>query len=288
MPSPSDTTQRYFDAWNAHDSTAISACFSEAGFYEDPNGRFDPTALATYAEGLWSAFPDLRFELVSEDSIGDERVAAQWLMTGTNHGSFQGLPPSGKSISLPGADFIRVSDDGIDEVRGYFDTRALPQQLGLQVLVQPDSIGPFSFGYSVTVQSGNRSKPGAFSITSIWNASEETEEIKTLSRQIAQEMLGMEGFIGLTLARAGDRGMTISAWEKPENIRQIMHSPSHGKAMSRFWDDLSDAAFTSVWVPHHINPLWVRCKSCGKMGDPEKSAGACACGATLPDAPAYF
>jgi hypothetical protein len=98
----------------------------------------------------------------------------------------------------------------------------------------------------------------------------------------------MEGFIGLTLVRVGGRGITISAWEEPENAKQLRSSGAHREAMTRFWTELGDAAFTSVWAPDHINPLWVRCSACNKMNDYEKNAGQCACGASLPEAPAYF
>ena len=98
----------------------------------------------------------------------------------------------------------------------------------------------------------------------------------------------MEGFIGLALLRAGKRGITISAWEKPEQARQLRQSEAHRKAMGRFWSDLGDAAFTSIWQPERINPLWVRCTDCGKMNDVEKCAGQCECGVPLPEAPAWF
>ena len=57
-----------------------------------------------------------------------------------------GLPPTGKSVTVAGADFIRVAGGKIQTVDGYFDSRAVPEQLGLQVLVQPKEIGPFAFG----------------------------------------------------------------------------------------------------------------------------------------------
>jgi len=98
----------------------------------------------------------------------------------------------------------------------------------------------------------------------------------------------MKGFIGLVLVRVGGRGITVSAWETPEDVRQIRSSTAHREAMSRFWKELGDAAFTSVWAPDHINPLWVRCGACSKMIDHDKNAGRCDCGSDLPDAPAYF
>ena len=122
----------------------------------------------------------------------------------------------------------------------------------------------------------------------IWNDSSRDAEIRERSAATAREMLPMEGFIGLTLARAGGRGITITAWEKPEHAKQMMRSPSHREAMAKFWSELGDAGFTSVWTPAYINPLWVRCPACRKMNDSAKAAGKCGCGAALPEPPAFF
>ena len=219
---------------------------------------------------------------------GAGRVVAEWMMKGTNTGAFQGLPPTGRTIALPGIDMIELGADGIETVTGYFDTRAVPEQLRLQVLVQPFTLGPFGFGYSIAAQAGNKAKPGAFAITSIWNTDADAEEIRTLSRETATDMLQMDGFIGVTMARIGDRGITISAWEKPEQTKQLMRGGAHSEAVKKFWAELGESAFTSVWLPHHINPMWVRCTACSKMVDHDKSAGKCSCGETLPEPPAYF
>lgn len=285
-----ELAQAYFDAWNAQDADAIVATFCDAGTYTDPttNGTLSGPAIGAYAKGLWDAFPDLSFEIRSLAETAANRVVVEWTMNGSNTGSFAGLPPTGKQVSLPGVDVVETASSGIESVTGYFDSRLVPEQLGMQVLVQPHSAGPFSFGYSVMAQTGKRTKPGAFSITTIWNAPEQTEEVRAFSRDTAQEMLEMDGCIGVALFRAGDRGVTVSAWEKPENTKQLMSGGTHRKAMSRFWKDLGDAAFTSVWTPDHINPLWVRCPACKKMVDHEKSGGQCACGNSLPEPPAYF
>ena len=152
--------------------------------------------ITNYANSLWAAFPDLSFEVVSDNVNGDGMIAMQWLMRGTNTGSFLGLPPTGRSIQTKGADFIRVVGDKIRSVQGYFDTRSVPEQLGLQVVVQPDIIGPFSFGVSTRVQSGKKTKPGAFSITVIHSRSdEEKEQIRNLGRQIVSDLIKKPGFI---------------------------------------------------------------------------------------------
>jgi heme-degrading monooxygenase HmoA len=225
---------------------------------------------------------------VSMAEAGAGRVVLEWLMKGTNTGAFQGLPPTGRSISLAGVDVIEIGADGIKSVKGYFDTRAVPEQLGLQVLVQPFQLGPFSFGSSTAVQSGKKTKPGAFGITTIWNTDGQTEEVRAFTRATATEMLRMEGFIGVSVFRIGNRGVTISAWEKPEHVKQLMRDGAHSEAMQKFWAELGDSAFTSVWVPARVNPMWVRCTACRKMNDYEKTSGVCRCGQKLPEAPSYF
>jgi hypothetical protein len=114
---------------------------------------------------MWSAFPDLVFDIRSIGHTEEGIVAAQWLMRGTNTGSCRGLPPTGRAVVLAGADFIQVEGDKIRSVQGYFDTRVVPEQLRLQVLIQPHAVGPFTFGTSTSVETGKKSKPGAFSIT---------------------------------------------------------------------------------------------------------------------------
>jgi steroid delta-isomerase-like uncharacterized protein len=284
-----NTAEQYLDAWNAHDADAIVRAFACGGTYSDPTtGEISGDAIGANAKCLWETFPDLRFEIVSLSEAGAGRVVAEWLMKGTNTGAFQGLPPTGRAVSLRGIDVFEIGPGGIEALRGYFDTRAVPEQLGLQVLVQPFQVGPFSFGNSVSVQSGKKAKPGAFGSPTIWNPDAQTEEIRALTRATASEMLSMEGFIGLSFFRIGNRGVTISAWEKPEHTKQLVRGGAHSEAMRKFWHELSDSGFTSVWLPDHINPLWVRCADCRKMNDYEKNAGVCNCGQPLPEAPPYF
>jgi steroid delta-isomerase-like uncharacterized protein len=287
-----DVAERYFAAWNDQDPKALLSVFTEDGTYCDPttSGELTGAAIAANAQALWQSFPNLSFEIVSHAKAGPEIVVAEWLMKGTNLGEFRGLPSTGKCVSLPGADFIRVDGDKVRSVTGYFDTRAISEQLGLQVVVQPYALGPFSFGTSTSVQTGKKVARGAFSITQLVNDSEdELLETRNRTRDTAKEMMQMEGFIGLVTARIGGRGVTIAAWESADQVRQMMRSKAHGQAMERFFaGSLASSANTSVWAPERINTTWVRCAACRKMNNYEKAAGACACGEQLPEPAPYW
>jgi steroid delta-isomerase-like uncharacterized protein len=287
-----ECAQKYFDAWNHRDADAVLATFSADGTYSDPvsGGRLQGEALKGYMQGLWAAFPDLSFEVASKGLAGENLVAAQWIMRGTNSGSMMGLPPTGKPVTVSGADFIQVAGGKIQTVDGYFDSRAVPEQLGLQVLVQPKELGPFVFGNSTRSWSGKNVKPGAFSVTVLEARSpEEIQAVTQQSAGIVEEMLAMNGFLGFVGVTVGQRMMTISAWENAKDPRQLLAGGSHADAMKKFFGtELAAGGFTSVWVPDRINARWVRCGSCHRMADHERSAGACSCGAKLRDPLPYW
>jgi steroid delta-isomerase-like uncharacterized protein len=266
---PIDVAQNYFDAWQRHDGAAIVATFGEGGTYSDPASGQPLTgpAIAEYARGLWAAFPDLSFDLVSATPAGNGMIAAQWVMRGTNSGSMRGLPPTGRTVALPGADFIQVEGDKIRSVQGYFDTKTLSEQLGLQTVVQPYSAGPFCFGTSTSVQSGKRTKPGAFSITMLeTRCNQEVEQVRGYSRSLAVEMLKMPGFIGWVGVVLGPRMITLTAWENLEDIQHLRASSTHQKAVQEFFGpEHYVGAMTSVWTPERINAMWVRYPQCDRM-----------------------
>jgi len=288
---PIGVAQSYFDGWNRRDPEAVLATMASNGTYTDPTtgGPLSGEAFVGYMKGLFSVFPDVSFEIGSAGLAAPDLVAAQWIMRGTNTGSMYGLPPTGKSIELKGADFIRVAGGKIRSVDGYFDSSEVPKQLGLRVIVQPTSVGPFEFGISTRVSTNRNTKPGAFSITAIAPRDADDENgIREFSREIAAEMLSMKGFIGWVGVTVANRMLTISAWENASDPEQLMERGKHPEAMKQFFARLGGSAYTSVFTADHINTLWVRCPSCHVMADHATRKGTCACGATLPAPMVYW
>lgn len=282
----------YFEAWNRHDPTSIVTLFTESGTYRDPvvATGLAGSAIADYAGGLFTAFPDLTFEVVSMAVTGADIVAAQWLMRGTNTGSFAGNPPTGHTVALPGADFVTVEGEQIRSVQGYFDQKTFVEQLGLQVIVQPYSLNGLTFGWSHRLESGKRTKPGAVSLTWIQVRSDaEAQEVVERGTRVIGELAKMPGLISYAGFAIGHRLCTVTAWEDLESPRQLLRGGTHKEAIERsLGPDFSAAVHTGVWVPHHLNPMWVRCTACGRMADFERLAGKCQCGQLLPEHPPYW
>ena len=158
--------------------------------------------------------------------------------------------------------------DRIRSVQGYFDQKTFVEQLGLQAIVVPSSVGPFTFGYSVRMQTGKRTKPGAVSLTWIDVRSDEEErEVRERGLQVvANQMAQIPGFIGWVSPVVGRRLFTATAWEDPESAAQLLRSGPYKEAVDRVLrTDFGAAVFTSVWVPHYLNVMWVRCTACGRL-----------------------
>ena len=285
-----EPVERYFDAWNSHDGDAIAACFDPDGGYTDPvSGRLVPAGIAAYASGLFSAFPDLRFEL-DVAAIDGSCVVAQWTMTGTQTGPLNGLPPTEAGIKLPGIDVITVGDKGLLSVEGYFDQRTLLEQLGAQVAVQPTSVGPLAFGTSVRFRSSNTSVPGALAMTWIEVRSEaEAEDVRQRSRAIVAEMARVPGFLGWVGIVIAERLYTLTLWDDPETLGQLRANALHKAAVRQmFQTDFGAAWHTGVWVPHHLNPQGQRCPKCGTVIYADRPDQSCPCGESSPARRAYI
>ncbi len=284
--------EAYFRGWTNRDAEAILASLTHDGTYEDPTTRqpISGEAIRAYVSALWSSYPDLTFEIKSIGETGENAVATQWVMRGTNSGSAMGLPPTGKPIVLNGADFFELKSGKVLHVTGYFDKSEIPRQLGLAVIIQPKQIGPFRFGISTMVQSGKTEEPVAFSITSLEAKDDEAAQtIRAASRDALIDMLKMDGFIGATTATIGHRMVTVSAWNSPEASRQVMKEGAHAEAQKGMYDgSLAIHGFTSVWTKHRINPELVLCNSCHKMNRGPGDERLCSCGSKLPDKAPYW
>lgn len=78
-----------------------------------------------------SAFSDLHRNI--EDMVAEEgggKVAVRFTITGTHKGELQGIPPSGKKISIDAMDFLTIIDGKITEEWVTADMMGLMQQIG--------------------------------------------------------------------------------------------------------------------------------------------------------------
>ncbi len=89
-----------------------------------------------FVQYLRSAFPDLTFTIEDEVACG-EHVMTRFRMTGTHLGQWLEFPPTGRHIDLPGADLFQIKGGRIAEIRVFYDTLGLLQQLGVVAMPAP-------------------------------------------------------------------------------------------------------------------------------------------------------
>jgi steroid delta-isomerase-like uncharacterized protein len=109
------------EVWNRGDLAVADAIFDEA--YAGHEKAF--------VSLIRAAFPDSHHAI--EDLIAEgDRVVTRFIWSGTHHGEFEGIPPTGRRISVGGIWIHRLEDGRIVEGRdwGQVDWLGLLRQLG--------------------------------------------------------------------------------------------------------------------------------------------------------------
>jgi steroid delta-isomerase-like uncharacterized protein len=79
---------------------------------------------------LFSAFPDLNFEVTYKIARGDN-VAEQWFIRGTHGGTFMGIPPTGRPVEIPGMSMAELRDGKFVSDHFYFDALGVLRDMAL-------------------------------------------------------------------------------------------------------------------------------------------------------------
>jgi steroid delta-isomerase-like uncharacterized protein len=132
MPTNTELALQVFEAINAHDIDALRELWPPEMEERFPDKtRHGPDELAAHFQGLFSAMPDFRMEVVHTAEEGDA-VYARWKLTGTHTGgAFNGIEATGKRIALDGMDQFTVRDGKLVSNFVVFDQMAVGRQLGL-------------------------------------------------------------------------------------------------------------------------------------------------------------
>jgi steroid delta-isomerase-like uncharacterized protein len=129
---------RWRAAWNSRAAGRVLELCAPDVAWDDPltEGRAQgAAAVRQYLEALWRAFPDMELAWVEAPlcSTDGPRVACRWHMTGTMLGSLEppGFAPTGRRLDAEGIDVFELRGGLVRSYEGFFDARAMAQQLGL-------------------------------------------------------------------------------------------------------------------------------------------------------------
>ena len=129
----SDTMRHLYTLLSAGDIDGFGANLAEDFVEHEETPGLAPTkaGVLEFFRIQRAGFPDMHLHVEDLLPSGDKTVA-RVTVAGTHDGEFMGIPPTGRSISVPLIDIIRFDDDGIAlEHWGVFDAMAMMQQLGV-------------------------------------------------------------------------------------------------------------------------------------------------------------
>jgi steroid delta-isomerase-like uncharacterized protein len=124
-----ELVRRFVDTfWSSGEMAAIGDLMAPDAIIHSPEVG-DTEGLKAFNRMIRTAFPD--WHSTPEEFVAEgEYVVERWTGRGTHRGEFQGIPPTGKRVEVPGVVFYRIRDGKIVEFRGSFDGLRLLQQLG--------------------------------------------------------------------------------------------------------------------------------------------------------------
>jgi steroid delta-isomerase-like uncharacterized protein len=124
---------QFYDAFNRHDSEAMSQLVSTGAtnytFYFSGMPPTDWNGRKKFVANVIAAFPDINhhtLDIIAEGS----KVAIRFSITGTHREEFQGIPATGKRISVDCMNFLTIKDGKIVEEWSNSDMIGLMRQIG--------------------------------------------------------------------------------------------------------------------------------------------------------------
>jgi predicted ester cyclase len=93
-------------------------------------GPLDAEGFKQLVNMFGSAFPKSHFDFDDEFAIGD-KVVTRWTYHAVHRGEFQGLPPTGKQVTMTGITILRITGGKIVENTVELDQLGLLRQLGV-------------------------------------------------------------------------------------------------------------------------------------------------------------
>ena len=127
--------RRFFDEiCNGRKLTVADELFAKNHVYNDPQipgaGR-GPEGMKQVISTYQTAFPDAHWGVVEMFDAENDLVVTRWIGSGTQKLELEGIPPTGKFVSVQGIYIHRIAGNKIVESWTVWDTLGMLQQLGV-------------------------------------------------------------------------------------------------------------------------------------------------------------
>jgi predicted ester cyclase len=121
--------RRYVEEFNRRNAAYLDEYFAPGCVYHGAGGDLDVAGFKAQQQGLLAAFPDTRLSL--DDSVAEgDRVASRFTIRATHTGELQGIPPTGRQVTITAIIISRFEDGRAVEEWESMDMLGLMQQIG--------------------------------------------------------------------------------------------------------------------------------------------------------------
>jgi steroid delta-isomerase-like uncharacterized protein len=112
--------------------TVVDEIISPEYVYHGPLGEYKgPDGFKKMVTEFRAAFPDVHYDI--EEMIGEgDKLVVYYTMTATHKGTFMGIPPTGKKVTLPCVYIYTFKNGKQVQALPFLDTLMLFQQLGVK------------------------------------------------------------------------------------------------------------------------------------------------------------
>jgi steroid delta-isomerase-like uncharacterized protein len=118
------------EGMNKHNISVIAELYQNCVYRSPEMGELRGEVYRQFVSSLLAAFPDLRLRVEDQLAEGD-RVVTRWSFTGTHQGTFMGIAPTGKQVTVSGIVIDRIVSGKIVEEWVEWDSLRMMRQLGV-------------------------------------------------------------------------------------------------------------------------------------------------------------
>lgn len=123
-------TEAWTRAWGAGDTAAFEALVDADYVRHSKSGEESIQLVLNQIEEQHAAFSGFSVGILH--AIEDhDLVAIHWESTGTHTGEFMGVPPTGRTVTVTGASFVRHRDGKITDESVVWDPREMLSAVGI-------------------------------------------------------------------------------------------------------------------------------------------------------------
>lgn len=206
------------EVWNKGNYSVLDEIIQpDFVIYSLPNGKkvTGKDGVIQYFNAIRSAFPDIRFYIQDQVAEGD-KVVTYWMAEGTHRGTFEGIPPTGKSLRITSIDIDYITNGRFSQCYANTDQFGLLQQLGVlsnqiekeNEVAPPQAWDSIAEGYDKYVTD-----------TEVWLATEALARVGLKHGQKFLDVAAGCGGLSLPAARLGAEVLAVD-WS-PAMIKQF-------------------------------------------------------------------